>query len=151
MLSERSGWAWKSGLALCAALGCAAMAGPRMWSEEAGIRVVRVEALGEGEAGKLLTGRLMLRLNRGGRVKAAEDAANADATLRGTSRIWETGRFSIDPHSPSYQMIAYQGYLSVELVDKAGQTVWSYLATPRRFHSATKASNSLSGRSPRTN
>lgn len=69
---------------------------------------------------------------------AASDA-QADLTLRGNSSIWPTGSYSISAHSNSYRVTNYEGYLSVELQDKSGQTLWSYLVTPSRFrtHSIT--------------
>ncbi len=59
---------------------------------------------------------------------------DADLILGGGGAIWIKGYHSLNPRSgrlPSDGTPVYDGYLSVELRDKKGQTVWSYLLTPR--------------------
>lgn len=57
----------------------------------------------------------------------------ADLILGGGGGIWIKGYRSLNPRSgrlPSDGTPVYDGYLSVELRDKKGETLWSYLATP---------------------
>jgi phosphate transport system substrate-binding protein len=63
------------------------------------------------------------------------DKSSADAILGGGGEIWIKGYRSLYPHSRSDTRSSagtpvYTGYLSVELRDMKGETVWSYLATP---------------------
>jgi phosphate ABC transporter phosphate-binding protein len=70
-------------------------------------------------------------------LKVVESPSAADAVLRGTSSTWATGTISLSPRSNSASQTIYQGYLSVELVGKDGQVLWSYLVTPSRFRTAS--------------
>ena len=58
----------------------------------------------------------------------------ADAVLSGDGEIWIKGYRSLNPRSgrlPSNGTPVYSGFLSVELRDVKGDTLWSYLATAR--------------------
>jgi phosphate ABC transporter phosphate-binding protein len=60
-------------------------------------------------------------------------AADAEVILGGGGEIWVQGYQSLNPRSgtrPDRGTAVYKGYLSVELKDPAGETIWSYLATP---------------------
>jgi hypothetical protein len=60
-------------------------------------------------------------------------ANQADATLSGHGDTWLKGYYSLNPRagtSPTNGQPVYGGYLSVELKNRAGVTLWSYLATP---------------------
>jgi hypothetical protein len=64
----------------------------------------------------------------------ADSAGDADAKLTGHGDTWLKGYYSLNPRagtSPANGQPVYGGYLSVELKDRAGVTLWSYLATPR--------------------
>lgn len=62
------------------------------------------------------------------------DEANADLRLGGGGEIWIRGYRSFSPRSHMKMSTngtpIYGGYLSVELKNRKGVTVWSYLATP---------------------
>src|SRR6201996_6983867 len=66
-------------------------------------------------------------------VSLASDASNADAILGGGGEVWIKGYRS---HNPQLGKVApngtpiYTGFLSIELRDTNGETLWSYLATP---------------------
>jgi len=66
-------------------------------------------------------------------VSLAEDESSADDILGGGGEIWIKGYRS---HNPQLGTVApngtpiYTGFLSIELRDRSGQTLWSYLATP---------------------
>ncbi len=71
-------------------------------------------------------------LTRSGKFHVVEDPAGADATLDGKGEVWVSGYYSMNPRerSVSDSHAVYTGYLSVELKNKKGETIWSYLATP---------------------
>jgi phosphate transport system substrate-binding protein len=72
-------------------------------------------------------------LRKTGGVSLAASAADADVILGGGGEVWVRGYRSLNPRSgrlPSDGSPVYGGYLSVELRDSKGQTLWSYLATP---------------------
>lgn len=63
----------------------------------------------------------------------ANSPDDADAILTGRGDTWLKGYYSLNPRagtSPSNGEAVYGGYVSVELKDRAGVTLWSYLATP---------------------
>jgi len=58
--------------------------------------------------------------------------ANADVIVAGNGETWIKGYRSLNPRSgrlPSNGEPVYAGYLSVELKDPQGDTLWSYLVT----------------------
>jgi phosphate transport system substrate-binding protein len=57
---------------------------------------------------------------------------DAEFILTGTGEIWVKSHYSMNPRNRtiSSSQAVYTGYLSVELQDKKGETLWSYLATP---------------------
>jgi phosphate transport system substrate-binding protein len=65
-------------------------------------------------------------------VSLAATESSADAILGGGGEIWIKGYRSLNPRSgrlPSDGTPVYGGYLSVELRNTRGETLWSYLAT----------------------
>ena len=97
------------------------------------VHKIHVAAMGEGHYAEALRRRIADRLDKSGKLTAVDSPDVADATLRGTSSIWAIGTISLNPRSNSASETIYQGYLSVELVARNGQILWSYLVTPRRF------------------
>ncbi len=72
-------------------------------------------------------------LRKTGGVSLVASAAEADVILGGGGEVWVRGYRSLNPRSgrsPSDGTPVYSGYLSVELKDGKGLTLWSYLATP---------------------
>src|SRR5262249_41161649 len=67
-------------------------------------------------------------------VSLAPDESSADLILGGGGEIWTRGYRSFSPRShmkiPANGTPIYGGYLSIELKNKAGETLWSYLVTP---------------------
>ena len=66
-------------------------------------------------------------------VSLAADESSADAILGGGGEVWIKGYRSHNPqlgNVPPNGTPIYTGFLSIELRDKNGQTLWSYLATP---------------------
>jgi phosphate transport system substrate-binding protein len=76
---------------------------------------------------------LIRSLEHSHEIQVVAHRANADALLRGTGQIWSTGEVSLSPRSHSADEPVLEGYLSVEVIGKNDQTLWSYLATPGRF------------------
>jgi phosphate transport system substrate-binding protein len=99
------------------------------------IRTVQVASMGDGASADAMRARIVDRLKRSGRLRVVDSLA--DVMMRGTSSIWAVGSISLNPHSKSAVETIYQGYLSVELVDRSNQTLWSYLVTPSRFRTAS--------------
>src|SRR5215469_3349617 len=77
---------------------------------------------------------VMGELRKQGSYTLVPNDANADLILGGGGEIWIKGYRSFSPRShmkmPSNGTPIYGGYLSVELKDRRGVTVWSYLAAP---------------------
>jgi len=127
-------------VALALLLPCISSAQAPMAHALTGARTIRVASFGDGNGAAALRRRVIERLNASGKLKVVEDST-ADLLLRGTSNIWATGNISPDPRSNSARQTIYQGYLSAELVNRADQTLWSYLVTPSRFHMASITSD----------
>jgi phosphate ABC transporter phosphate-binding protein len=88
----------------------------------------------KGDAQKLQED-LTEELRKSHAVSLAPDAKDADFVLGGGGEIWIRGYRSFSPRSemklPANSIPLYAGFLSVELKNKQGVTVWSYLATPK--------------------
>jgi phosphate ABC transporter phosphate-binding protein len=95
----------------------------------AGVKKVHVASLGDGPAADQIRTRFVEQLVKGG-LEAVNDPAQADVAVRGTERLWVSGFFQTSPHSRSTRQASYEGYLSVEVAGKDGETLWSYLVTP---------------------
>jgi phosphate ABC transporter phosphate-binding protein len=102
-----------------------------------GIRTISVESVGNGSDAQALRQRIIERLRKSRLFEVVDDSSAADVILRGTSSIWATGTISLNPRSMSVRETNYAGFLSVELVSKSGQPLWSYLVTPSRFRMAS--------------
>jgi phosphate ABC transporter phosphate-binding protein len=102
-----------------------------------GMRTIAVASMGDGSSAGAVRQRIVERLKKNGRLQVVDAPEAADGVLRGTSSIWATGTVVIDPRSNSSRQTSYQGYLSVELIGKTNQSLWSYLVTPSRFHAGS--------------
>jgi hypothetical protein len=117
---------------LVAAL-CAQSAGP--------VRRIYVNGLSPDDVRK----DLIAALRKSKLFDVVATADQADAVLSGGGKIWRKGFYSLNPRagtSPSNGQPVYGGFLSVELKDRHGETLWSYLATPRS--GSTDAAGDLS-------
>jgi phosphate ABC transporter phosphate-binding protein len=82
-----------------------------------------------------LRARVVERLQALGRFKLVDSPTAADAVLHGTGELWVRGYLSASPHNPSsLHEPVYGGYLSLQLDNRSGETLWSYLVTPGRLH-----------------
>jgi phosphate transport system substrate-binding protein len=76
---------------------------------------------------------LITQLRRRTSISLVSDQAMADVTLSGGGEIWIKGYRSLNPRSgrqPSNGTPVYAGFLSVELKNSRGETIWSDLVTP---------------------
>jgi len=92
-----------------------------------------VDSFGPSKGAEEMRAELVRRLGKSQDVQVVQDRAEADAIVRGTAQIWATGHISLSTHPSSLSETAFQGYLSVEVIGKSDQPLWSYLVTPSRF------------------
>jgi phosphate ABC transporter phosphate-binding protein len=97
------------------------------------VKSLYVDSLGQSKRSVDLRDRLVRRLEHSHEIEITGDSAKADAVLKGSGQIWAVGEVSLSPHSHSLNAPVLEGYLSVEVVGKDDQTLWSYLATPSKF------------------
>jgi phosphate ABC transporter phosphate-binding protein len=113
------------------ALACCTLAGQDTGSA---VRRLYVEPFATKADAEKLRDDLVIELRKSNAVTLAPDAAHADLILGGGGEIWIRGYRSFSPRSEMKLSTngtpIYGGYLSVELKDNRGVTVWSYLATP---------------------
>jgi phosphate transport system substrate-binding protein len=99
-----------------------------------GTRRLYVEAFATKAGAEKLREDVSAELRKLPSVSLVPDESNADFILGGGGEIWIRGYRSFSPRShmklPSNGTPIYGGYLSVELKDKRGVTVWSDLVTP---------------------
>ncbi len=89
--------------------------------------------------GKLGAGQLrekvLTRLRASGDVQVVSQASEADLMVHGSGETWLKGYISTNPHNAAGAREAvYGGYLSLEVENKSGEVLWSYLVTPSRMH-----------------
>jgi len=97
------------------------------------IKTLYVDSLGPSRRSEEMRERLRRRLDRSHGIEIVSDPAKADAIIKGTGQVWTTGEVALSPHSHSANEPILEGYLSVEVVGKGDQALWSYLATPSKF------------------
>jgi phosphate ABC transporter phosphate-binding protein len=122
------------GLTACFAF-CCAMLGPTLAGQTAPAQVRRlyVEPFATQAGSEKFREDVISELRKLNSVSVAADESNADAILGGGGEVRIKGYRS---HNPQLGKVApngtpiYTGFLSIELRDKDGQTLWSYLATP---------------------
>lgn len=110
--------------------------GVRAQSAESLIQVkkVFVDSFGADDAANKFRERVIHELRKNGRLEVVATPSEADAILKGSGSIWVTGYISSAVRSPANaRQPVLRGFLSVEVVGKAGQPLWSYLATPNKF------------------
>ncbi len=91
-----------------------------------------VDSLGTDKYATATREQLIQRLRKSNDVQVVSNPQQADAIVKGTARVWVTGYVSLNPKSgPSQPTL--EGYLSVEVVGKNGETLWSYLVSPGKF------------------
>jgi len=98
----------------------------------AGIKRIFVELFPAKTGSEKLRQDLIAELRRLGSPAIVASESDADAILTGDGETWIKGYRSLNPRSgrlPSDGEPVYAGFLSVELRDAKGETLWSYLVT----------------------
>jgi hypothetical protein len=98
----------------------------------AGIKRIYVEAFPPKAGSGKLREDLIAELRRTGSLSVVASESDADAIVASDGETWIKGYQSLNPRSgrlPSNGEPVYAGYLSVELKDTKGDTLWSYLVT----------------------
>jgi len=122
-------------LSVCFAF-CCAMCGPALaWQTAPAnqIRRIYVEPFTTREGSEKFREDVIAELRKMNSVSLAADESSADAILGGGGEVWIKGYRSHNPQLgkvPPNGTPIYTGFLSIELRDRNGQTLWSYLATP---------------------
>lgn len=102
--------------------------------KDSGARRLYVEAFATKSGAEELRQDVTAELRKLNSVSIVADESTADLILGGGGEIWVRGYRSFSPRShmklPTNGTPIYGGFLSVELKDKQGVTLWSYLATP---------------------
>jgi phosphate ABC transporter phosphate-binding protein len=98
------------------------------------IRKIYVDTF-QGKLGSnQLRERVIECLRANGKWQLVDAPSEADAVVRGTGEIWVQGHVATRPHSAVRETV-YNGYLSLDLTNRSGETLWSYLVTPGRMYS----------------
>jgi phosphate transport system substrate-binding protein len=98
------------------------------------VKRIYVGSLGEGKAAAEMRERIEDRLRASNKFQVVAKAAEADATVKGSGRIWTTGYVSLGVHpSRANREAEFDGFLSVDVIGKDDVTLWSYLFTPSKF------------------
>jgi phosphate ABC transporter phosphate-binding protein len=122
-------------LTLCFAF-CGAMFGSALTRQTAPanqIRRIYVEPFVTQAGSEKFREDVISKLREVSSVSLAGDESSADAILGGGGEVWVKGYNSHNPRLykvPPNGTAVYAGFLSVELRDRNGDTLWSYLATP---------------------
>jgi hypothetical protein len=101
-------------------------------SKLAGIKRIFVERFPQKAGSEKLREDLIAELRRMGSPSVVAAEANADAIVSGDGETWIKGYRSLNPRSgrlPANGDPVYAGFLSVELKNPEGETLWSYLVT----------------------
>jgi phosphate transport system substrate-binding protein len=112
---------------------CAAALALPLLAFQAPEKRLYVEPFATKSGSEALRGELISELRKLSGVSIVASAEGADETLGGGGEVWIKGYRSLNPRSgpsPSHGSPVYGGYLSVELKDRSGATLWSDLVTP---------------------
>ena len=120
------------------ALACCLLPRPALASDETKRAAKRlyVEAFATKADAEKLREDVTAELQKLNSVSLVPDESSADFVLGGGGEVWIRGYRSFSPRShvkeASNGTPIYGGFLSVELKDKRGVTIWSHLVTPGR-------------------
>jgi hypothetical protein len=92
-----------------------------------------VEPLNVKKGSEKFRSDMIAQLRKLSAVSIVADKASADAILSGNGEVWVKGYQSLNPRSGRSAFNGtpvYTGFLSVEIKDQHGATLWSYLVTP---------------------
>jgi phosphate transport system substrate-binding protein len=92
------------------------------------VRKIFVDSMGTDHGAAEMRDSMIHRLQRTRNFDVVPDPKYADAAIRGAGRIWVTGHVTTNPRS-HLSRPTFGGFLSVEVVGKNGETLWSYLVS----------------------
>lgn len=102
------------------------------------VKKVFVDSFGQDDTANKLRERLIQQLNKSGKLQVVSSPHEADALLKGNADLWVGGYVSTSARVPSNsRQPIIQGFLSVELIGKGNEPLWSYLVTPSKFRTAS--------------
>ena len=125
----------RSRLLLCLAFLCTVVGSALAWQTPPTTRIkqIYVEPFATQGGSEKFREDVIAELRKKALISIAADPSDADAILAGGGEIWIKGYRSHNPelgNVPANGTPIYTGFLSIELRDKNGETLWSYLATP---------------------
>jgi phosphate ABC transporter phosphate-binding protein len=97
------------------------------------VKKLYVDSLGADKGAVEMREQVVRHLRNSHQVEVVSEPKQADALIKGTGRVWVTGHVSVSPRSHSPGRPIFGGFLSVEVVGKNDETLWSYLVSPRKF------------------
>ena len=98
------------------------------------VKALYVEPFNGGNEGAELRQDLIKQLQKSGKYRIVDALKDADAVVTGNGQIWVRGHFATNARTPAANRHpVYGGFLSVEVVGKDHEPLWSYLVTPSRF------------------
>lgn len=98
------------------------------------VKALYFETFDGGNDGAELRQSLIKRLQKSGKYRIVDSLKDADAVVTGHGEIWVRGYFATNVRTPAANRHpVYGGFLSVEVVGKDHEPLWSYLVTPSRF------------------
>ncbi|MGC2281056.1 MAG: phosphate ABC transporter substrate-binding protein PstS [Candidatus Acidiferrales bacterium] len=98
------------------------------------VKKVFVQSFGSDDTANKLREAMVKQLRKKAKLEVVAAPNDADAIIKGSASIWVIGYVSADARSSANsRQPVLRGFLSVEVVGKAGQPLWSYLATPSKF------------------
>jgi phosphate transport system substrate-binding protein len=104
------------------------------------VKKVYVESFGQENGASKLRDRAVEELRKKGKLEVVASPNEADALVKGNGSVWAIGYVSNDPRSPSNtRHPILRGFLSVEIIGKQDEPLWSYLVTPSKFSSGDVA------------
>jgi phosphate transport system substrate-binding protein len=131
---QRVSWSSRTVVTLWLVICFAAALGSAQTADTlARVRRLYVGSLGEGTGAAATRSDLLRQLENHHAFQIVATPADADAQLDGSTRIWTVGYISLDARSRNAFERVTEGFLSVELIGKDHQVLWSYLVTPRKF------------------
>jgi phosphate transport system substrate-binding protein len=129
--SRASSWCATFGVLLLACISGAAAQNARTLSQ---VRKIYIEPFGQANGITELRDRTIEQLQRKGHLEVVKAPEEADAVIKGSGSIWLTGYASTDVRSPTTtRQPMFQGFLSVEIIGRDNDPLWSYLVTPGKF------------------
>jgi phosphate transport system substrate-binding protein len=124
--------------ALLLLLGCAPDVRAQHAENLSQVKKIYVASFGQDDVADKLRERIVKQLRKNGRLEVAKAPEDADAVIKGNESVWVTGYYSTSPRSPSFaRQPIIHGFLSVEVLGKDNETLWSYLVTPSKFRSGS--------------